>query len=576
MNQFQAAIKSIPQSWQLFLAGLFSFLIYLSLAWFFLYPESIWSPDEGAKLLQLQALRLENGKLTLAIPYAGNYLDPSHQFALAEHPKDLLTISSVDQLLLERLPIFPLISKPLFDRFGSFGLYILPTVSGALVGVLSLMLVEEKDRRVLMWLLICFASPVWIYSMLFWEHTLAAALCLSGILLATIVCQNKPGRLQKILIYFLTAFLFSAAAYFRMESILLAGAFLLSCFILRKENRLWMIILATIMLLMLLPYGFLQGALFEGNPVPFNFRYLFHPLDYLRTAGWGAIPDLLVGPGLDEALDTGWLGGLWAIAAILAIAHSFVEPQTSTTRILKWMSLSLCVLVSGWFLFTITPYRSAHGLLFTTPWAVLGITRIRQLWKRGDWQPRMIMLTALLGLFAYSLVLLVLRGSSPHGGLEWGARFALVFYPLLAIIAGWDMRSLHIIDITIILALFVIGLGFQFRGMETIRSDRQINSSINQTILETPEDHIVTDLWWFLLNTAPVQPSKAIYTVQDFDELNEWIIVANENQVSNFALVSLDRSLPWHTRYLHPEYGLQVSDIIRIGDIWVFRLALQP
>jgi len=575
-NFISALSNSISQKWMLILAGLFSLFVYLMLAWFFILPESIWSPDEGAKLLQMKSLDFSEGSVDLTIPYLGDQLDPDYKFALREHPKDLLTISNEPQLRLERLPLFPLITKPFFSALSFKGLYLLPALSGALIGFLSMLLIKPADRRFLMWILIIFASPVGIYSLLFWEHTLAVSLSLIAILFLLLSYRHYHRPSILFLYYSLAAFLFCFAAYLRLETLLLSGSFLTASFILKKERRGWLILTAGLLMFSLLPFTLLHERLFQGTLIPTNARYIFRPLDYLRSSGWVAIPDLLIGPGIDEAINPGWLGGLWAIAAITAVVHSIISPQTRATRNVQWISLTLCTLIAAWFLFHPTRYRAAHGLLFTTPWAIFGFTRTRQVWRIGDWRARIIILTSLLGLTSYSLVMLLFRGSSPHGGLEWGARFALGFYPLLAITTAWDWCNQHIIDIVLIISLSLLGIGFQARGLVTIRSDRQINAALNQAVINTPEEHIVSDLWWFFLNTAPIEPPKAIYTVRGFEELTEWVSLVGANGVSNFALVTLDRSLPWHLRTLRPDLGVQVLEIIQLDNIWFFRLEFPP
>ena len=62
--------------------------------------------------------------------YPGLALDPPLEFALSEHPKDLLRVNT-GELVFERLPIFPLLIWPLYKGFGIYGLYLLPALAGA-------------------------------------------------------------------------------------------------------------------------------------------------------------------------------------------------------------------------------------------------------------------------------------------------------------------------------------------------------------------------------------------------------------------------------------------------------------
>jgi hypothetical protein len=155
--------------------GLLALVVYLSLAWFILPPHAFWSPDEGAKLLQLQHLRLENGRLAYDIEYTGRQLDPELQFA----SMGLLEIND-KRLYLQRFPIFPWLTQPFFRWLGFPGLYVIPAIGGAVITVLTLQLLPPRGRRLALGVLVAFASPVLIYASIFWEHTLATGLCLAA------------------------------------------------------------------------------------------------------------------------------------------------------------------------------------------------------------------------------------------------------------------------------------------------------------------------------------------------------------------------------------------------------------
>ena len=154
-------------------------LIYLAIAWFYLPPDSIWSPDEGAKLLQTKSLRLQDGGLMLDIEYLGEPIDPGLTFALSDPVRDLLSV--VDgRLTFERLPVFTLASLPFYKLLGMRGLYILPALFGALAALITTFLLDRPARRWPAFLLVAFGSPVLIYAVLYWEHTLACSLGLAG------------------------------------------------------------------------------------------------------------------------------------------------------------------------------------------------------------------------------------------------------------------------------------------------------------------------------------------------------------------------------------------------------------
>jgi hypothetical protein len=188
---------------------------------------------------------------------------------------------------------------------------------------------------------------------------------------------------------------------------------------------------------------------------------------------------------------------------------------------------------------------------------------------------RAIVLTVLLGLLGYALVMIGVRGSSPHGGLEWGARFALPFYALLALVAAWN-PSAHRIDRAIIGLLVCLGIGFQVRGILTIRHDKQINAALNQAILDTPEKDIVTDLWWLPSNAAPIYPRKAFYAAGTPWEIAAWANRASSQGVGQFNLVTLDYALPAKVKGHLPGYELTILELIQVKNLLIFRIAVEP
>lgn len=578
---FQARIQPVwerlqqpPKLAPLFLTAL---MIYLGIAWCFIFANAPWSPDEGAKYLQLTSLRLEGGKLALDIPYGGLGLDPSLEFALSEHPKDLLRVVG-NQLTFERLPIFPLAVWPFYRMLGAHGLSFLPAVFGAYCGILTLLLLESSYRRLSMWAAVALGSPIVIYSTLFWEHTFATVMALGGAwLILRDLRDSARSTTARAARWILGGCALGAAAYIRLETLLFSGALLVGCWLLIPQRRSSVLLAGLVLIVTLLPYRSAHRAWFHGQPLPNNARYLNLPLAYLRTFQWRAIPDLLIGPPEEGGIEPGWQGTLWSLAALAAVALSTPLTPTRTARILQQGGLLVCAMMAGYFLFTPTPYRAAHGLLFTTPWALLGYTRSSEIWARGEPYLRVIVFTVLLGLGGYAVIILGVRASSPHGGLEWGARFFLTFYALLALIAAWDWKHKPWVERMLMIVLILLGIAFQMRGLLSIRNDREINAALDQAILELPEDHILTDLWWLTLNAAPIYQEKEIYTIKSPSEGGKWISLANKQGMRSFSLVTLDHALPAHINSTTQAAEIEIVELIQVQDLLIYRLELdQP
>ena len=157
-KSFHPLSRALTYTTLLFCLGGIAFMVYIALANLFLLPAAVWSPDEGAKLLQLKNLRWQNHELNIEILYPGTELDPELKFALSDPKLDLLQV--VDgKLIFQRLPIFPLLEKPFFKLAGFPGLYLLPALCGALIGVIALLMILPDHRRALMWITIAFAPP---------------------------------------------------------------------------------------------------------------------------------------------------------------------------------------------------------------------------------------------------------------------------------------------------------------------------------------------------------------------------------------------------------------------------------
>jgi hypothetical protein len=554
-------------------AGLCALLVYLGIAWFVFDPQAVWSPDEGAKLLQTQYLRQEHGSLAYDIPYPGRAVDPKLQFS----PTGLLRIIDA-RLYFGRLPIFPLIELPFFQWLGLKGLYVLPALGGAACAILSMQLIERRDRRMVMWLIIAYASPVAIYASIFWEHTLATALGLASATIALHMgsLSELPGW-RRCIGWAGVGLLLGASIYLRLEMVIFALALVGACWLILHDQRWWLLWAVLAMGAILLPYLPLQNAMF-GRAVPDNATYLFYPLRYLRREGWNALPELLVGPFRDEAIDPGWRGWVWSVAAIIALAASFGRRKAPVFGYIELAGLAASAIIAATFLFDSTAYRSAHGLLFTSPWALLGLCRAREVWDSGGRRARVIVLTAIGLLISYGVGFVGLRAGSPHGGLEWGARFAMTLYPLLALIAFWDLgaRRSDIATIAVVALLGALGLGFFVRGTWTIHQDKQISGELNRAITETPEVNVVSDLWWLPFNAAAIYTQKTFFIIPTTQQLTAWVDRAQATHISQFCIVTLDRELRARVPSITNGYELRVIDVRNVRGFEIIRVAIHP
>lgn len=545
-------------------------------ACWFLPPQALWSPDEGAKLLQLKSLRWEAGQWRYDLLYPGRALDPQLQFAQLHTPQDLLRVRA-QQLYFQRLPLFPALVWPWFQWWGMYGLYLWPVVGGAATGVLAWLLLPPAERRGAMWGVIAFGSPVTLYATIFWEHTLATACALAGAWL--LFRWLPPARQRSPGVYLGLGVWLGFSVYLRQEILLFVLAYLVAQGLVNAQARGSLLWVGLGLALTLAPFPLLHRALFAGQAVADNQLYLFYPGYYLQKnppAQW--LLDLFFGPPLGEAPTPGWLGRLWVFTAIVAIALGWERRPHLLLRAAQTFCLSLNVVVAAAFLFTPLAYRSGHGLLFTAPWVVVGLSRLPELWHRGPRHLKVLVLTTVLGLGGYTVGILGFRAGAPHGGLEWGARFAMVFYPLLALLTfwHWSFKQAGYVRGLCVVALCLLGVGFQLRGFLTIRHDKALNHQLNQALSLAPNAYVLSDLSWLPLNTIAAPAPPAVFVAASVERLTQWLALARAAQVTQFTLVTLNPHLPDVLEQATPGESMDSVVLAQAGYVWIFQVQFFP
>jgi hypothetical protein len=136
--------------------------------------------------------------------------------------------------------VFSVISAPCFGLFGYRGLYIIPLVSIwvlwlAFAAVSRSLGLGELGASAALAVLV-FASPLTLYSAMYWEHTLAVCLAFGGVVLVVLTRHRPSARSYALLGGMLTGL----SVWFRAEHISLVGVICLALFIsprLRERYR---------------------------------------------------------------------------------------------------------------------------------------------------------------------------------------------------------------------------------------------------------------------------------------------------------------------------------------------------
>lgn len=163
------------------------------LVWIWSLPsDTFWAGDMGVKLIQMESL-IRSGFTRLSLDYPGQAIDPEG------------TYFPIARLFAERVngswfavfpPLFPALSAPFYLLLGYRGLYVLPLVSSVVILCSSLVLARRAgigQHAIYLPVVLGLGSPLFLYSVVFWGHSLGACLCLAGFMLAL----GPPVRLLR-------------------------------------------------------------------------------------------------------------------------------------------------------------------------------------------------------------------------------------------------------------------------------------------------------------------------------------------------------------------------------------------
>ena len=126
---------------------------------------------------------------------------------------------NIDDNIHFSFPIyFPLLSSLMYKIAGSYGLYIIPSLSLLFSWIIMLLYVKKFynfNYGIIILVTYILATPLFLYGAIFWEHTLAVCLISIGIFYFTSVNHKND------LVGILSGFLFSLSVFFRPEAIVL-------------------------------------------------------------------------------------------------------------------------------------------------------------------------------------------------------------------------------------------------------------------------------------------------------------------------------------------------------------------
>ncbi|MDX2165631.1 MAG: hypothetical protein SF182_01150 [Deltaproteobacteria bacterium] len=517
-----------------------------------------WMPDEGAKLFELAAVGLSwRDGVTYRIPFAGQRLLPGNEFlpGFDVFPEPSTAPNGQLYLNFDNPVIFPLLSKPLFHLLGPLGLYVVPLCCGCLVALLSGVLASWFVPRLApaAVLLVGFATPVWFYSVVFWEHTLATLFAL----LAVCALVRAPLRLEAIAVA-LPALLF--ASMLRAEMPALGAALGLA----------WVAVLVNARRA--------PGGAAGGSGAP---RWLggwrLAALSLAASAGLGVflwfsltarhrsllrvVPERLaqalgglehVPRGLVEVfVNSQTLGPpvspAWRAAAVAALVLPMVAALLGSAprrALLACSALVLMLACSAALVVTGEPYRGLHGLFPVAPFLILWPLALRGAWRRHDARRLMLGIAALanLALCFGALAITYMHQGVLDVGMQWGQRYLLTAYPMLTVLALIGLRALWAAQpaawtrtalVSLFTLLAVAGVGLEARGLRMLYGTRSVMAKWDAAM--RAEGPVVTTVWWIVPAVADLYLSHDMYFTWKTG-MAHWVERARQQGISSFTL----------------------------------------
>jgi hypothetical protein len=478
----------------------------------------LWIIDNGNKRIQVEAL-LASGLRDFSLPWPGRELDPGFEFTPMPNAFGVVREGKLYSVFS---PVFPVLSTLPFRALGDRGLPLLPLLASLLLlaGVARLARLAGMQSPGLAVLAAGLATPVWFYALVFWEHAVAAGLCVGavalvfdflaqggrrGLFLAGLALAAGAGLRDPLLLFaaLLGAFLLLAAPRQRFRAGLLFGAGLAA--------------------------GLLPLALFQwlalGDPLGFHLTHGFAPrageptglaahlsarprvlhhlllaaspsrlASALLTAPFALL--LLLRPKLPDRAHrvVFFAAAAWALAGALVIGAGYARAESPIEHLLR-----------------------ANGFFAAAPLLALGLVR-----RRGEAGAEETVRGRLLGLaLAYAILYTALTPLRNSAGIHWGNRYLLELYPLLAVPAAagledaWRSPQRGRAGALLLGLLVLASVAWQVFSLDLLRRKLDFGERLEAAVRERPERVVVTDLWWLPQSLPREFFDKAIFYTPD-------------------------------------------------------------
>jgi len=517
--------------------------------WFQMPGRVFFSPDEGGKFLQMQGMG-GNPFQSCRLIYPGIGKDPALFYypARAEssvRDTQIYPFMHDDGMVQTNwLPWFPYLTKPVLVLLGPKGLTFIPLIMGLLALWLTGVMAGALDLRArgLTLAAIALSSPLLFYCVTFWEHTLALVFQLAALYaILPLGRREGMGRLANIFRLGVVVFLLLGAVMLRREAVFFAAALGGALafqnrkaglrFLVRWKLPALGVALAGIGLLVTLSPWLLPER--TSSDLFFAFS---------RLTSWDSLATLdlhffdvffLWSDGSLLPLLLRWFGQ----AGLLICLLNIFWPRARRSGV--FVAGVLLILPAAFFMaFTPLRYRALHSLVLSAPFVLFALLPDTRRVPRSLSERLVRMVTLLYALFYFLGTWPTHRG---HGGLEWGSRYALVLFFLLAALgavqvvrwlgahASRDWRRIGMQGLLIL--TLTVGSVSILRGVREVQRTQRDLGLIQNALLAYPVP-VVTDCWWMAAGLTDLFIQHEVFTLASSDELHDWLVSAGQVETS--------------------------------------------
>ncbi|MGF1481778.1 MAG: LA_3751/LA_3752 family putative glycosyltransferase [Cyanophyceae cyanobacterium] len=544
----------LRSSWLVILAGV---LFSLYLLW--QVPDGVYfSGDGGLKALLAQQLSTGTIRFDLIQPL-NNWVQ--NLWSQGLYPYEEPFVYHLENRYFITFPFpFSLVTAPFYAFFGYRGLYFVPLVATWIIWVVFYLMCQRLNfspfNTFLALTILVFSSNLTLYSAMYWEHTLAVALCFVGLAILFISRNISDISINSLV---LSGCAIGLSAWVRSEFLAMVGtsaflAFLIAIFrnrLQKKKDYLNQFFLVNSKIVVFLASLFSTVILFFiANKLIYNHFLGIHALQIVDNFSWSQ--------RLTEAWESFREISISffdyfpvALFALLYLLLFLLNKLTNrfNSRFLVF-GLVLITFLSGIYLIL------AGGIVglksFVKQWGILLLLAstwlflLRKVKVKLNTKMTFIYLICLL--FTIGVALLVDSGADEIavGGKQWGPRYLLILIPLVALLAVEELSLLRkSSNFASNLSLLVFGallvIGFHKNLYEGTAFFQQAHQGVAPAIQELQKNSnsviVVSHQYVTQLLEPSIRGEKFFFRAEDPESLLKLSTVLVDQNQSSFIYV---------------------------------------